>query len=177
MMSYSYPSSFSDHYRAYRTAFHRKPAAWLGYAFFVGVPLGIAALAVALRGWTIEEVWTQQWYLLIGGPAFVILGVPFLHRLNVQQQRAGNAAQAGEQSVAFSDDGFRAWGPLQNTSVLWSGVHSVVETRQFFLIYLSEVHFFFLPKRVVGDASALRELLREKLGVRANLAPHDQAAT
>jgi len=88
-MTYTFPASFKERYRAYRTAFHRKSAAWLGYAFFVGLPLLIAALAVVLRGWTVQEIWTQQGYLLTLGPLFAIVGVPLLHRLNVQQQRSG----------------------------------------------------------------------------------------
>jgi hypothetical protein len=169
-MTYTFPVTFADHYAAYRTAFHRKPAAWLGYVFFIGLPLVIAGLAIALRGWTVQEIWEQQWYLLIGGPLFALVGVPLLHRLNVRRQRSGNAALTGQQSITFSPDGFRALGDLQNTSVLWPGVHAVVETRRFFLIYLSELHFVFLPKAVIPDGPALRTLLQKHLGERAQLA-------
>jgi YcxB-like protein len=169
-MTYSFPVSFADHYAAYRTAFHRKPAAWIGYVFFIGLPLVVAGLAIALRGWTFQDLWQQQWYLLIGGPLFALVVVPLLHLLNVRQQRSGNAALTGQQSITFSPDGFRAWGDLQNTSVLWPGIHAVVETRRYFLFYLSEVHFFFLPKAIVPDASELRALLREHIGERARLA-------
>src|SRR5262245_56708789 len=142
-MTYSFPATFEEHYRAYRAAFHRKPAAWLGYVFFAGLPLAIAALAVFVRGWTVQDLWTQEWYLLVPGPLFLIGGLPLLHRLNVHQQRSGNAMAAGEQSIEFTPDGFRAWGAVHNTSVRWNGIHAVVETRRYFLIYLSEVHFFF----------------------------------
>lgn len=67
-MTYTFVATFAEHYRAYRAAFHRKPAAWVGYIFFAGMPLAIAALAVVVRGWTIQEVWAEQWYLLVLGP-------------------------------------------------------------------------------------------------------------
>ena len=176
-LTYSFPITFSEHYRAYRTAFHRKPAAWIGYAFFIGLPLAIAALAIALRGWTLSQLWSEEGYLLVAGPLFVIVGVPLLHRLNVKQQRTGNSALSGTQHISFSADGFRAWGDLQNTSALWAAIHQVVETRRYFLIYLSEVHFLFLPQAAVRNPDGLRTLLREHAGERARLAAGRRGGT
>src|SRR3954470_1029883 len=124
-MTFTFPASFSQHYSAYRTAFHRKPAAWFGYAFFILLPLGLAALAVVFAGWSPKEVWKDNWGLLLGGPLFAVVGLPLLHRMNVRQQRAGNAALSNEQNIAFSEDGIRTWGPLHNSSVLWKGITRV----------------------------------------------------
>ena len=170
-MTVTYPATFRDHYSAYRTAFHRKPVAWVGYAFFGLLPIGIALAALA-RGWTPSELWADSGYLLLVGPAFAFVGVPLLHRMNVKQQRSGNAASEGDQSYAFSEDGIRVWGPLYNTSVLWTGVGEVKETKRFFLIYLSEVHFLFVPKNQLSEEQAieLRTLLSRVLGDRAKLA-------
>src|SRR3954468_17033972 len=121
-MTFTFPASFSQHYSAYRTAFHRKPATWLGYAFFVGLPVGIGAAAVFVQGWTFQELWSENWGLLLGGPGFALVGLPLLHRMNVRQQRAGNAMLGNEQNIAFSEDGLRTWGPLHNSSVLWNGI-------------------------------------------------------
>jgi hypothetical protein len=170
-MTITFPSTFADHYRAYRAAFHRKPAAWLGYAFFCLLPIGIALAALA-KGWSLQELWAQNGLLLLVGPLFALVGVPLLHRMNVKQQRAGNASTAGEQTYAFSADGVRMWGSLSNTSVLWSGVTEVVETKRFFLLYFSAVHFLYIPKWRLSkeQCSELRALLAHALGEQAALA-------
>jgi YcxB-like protein len=177
-MTFSFPLTFTEHYRAYRTAFHRKPSAWAAYAFFLLLPVGVVAAAIA-KGWTMADVWRQNWQLLVLGPLFVLVGAPWLHRLNVRQQRKGNRSLEGVQSLVFSEDGIRMWGPLWNASFLWPAVHEVVETRRYLLIYLSAVQFFFVPREAVGDASSwteLRNLLRSALGNRVRLASTDQAA-
>lgn len=179
VMTFTFPLPFSEHYRAYRTAFHRKPSSWLSYAFFVFVPVVICAAAIVFRGWTFEDVVRENSLLLIAGPAFVVVLVPLLHRLNVGQARAGNRTMNGDQHLTLTGEGFRAWGALVNTSVLWGAVHEVAETRRYFLIYLSELQFFFLPKTaIVGPAEldAVRELFRAALGDRARLAVRRRAA-
>jgi hypothetical protein len=171
-MTFTYPIAFAEHYRAYRTAFHRKPAAWLGYAFFVLLPVGISVAAVAFGGWTVADMLQENGLLLMVGPVFVVMLVPILHRMNVRQARTGNRTVEGDQHLALTSEGFRAWGSLYNTSVLWSAVNEVVETRSYFLIYLSELQFYFLPKSVIAEPEQLetvRALLQQGVGERARL--------
>ena len=178
-MTVSFPLGFSEHYRVYRVAFHRTKAAWIAYAFFSLVPILICAAAVAFRGWALEEVARENAPLLVGGPAFCIVVLPLLHRLNVRQARAGNRTTDGEQHLALSSDGIRAWGALHNTSLQWNAVHEVVETRDYFLIYLSKVQFFFLPKTALGGATELaaaRCLFEDAISDRAKLLGHRRAA-
>jgi hypothetical protein len=178
-MTFSFPLTFSEHYRAYRTAFHRKPSAWLSYAFFVLLPIGIGAAAMIFRDWTLEDVLRENGLLLVAGPAFVVLLVPLLHRLNVRQARTGNRTVEGVQHLMMGAEGFRAWGALYNTAVLWSAVYEVVETRRYFLIYLSELQFFFLPKGAIAeqaDVEAVRQLVSTALGDRAKLSGPRRAA-
>jgi hypothetical protein len=55
-------------------------------------------------------------------------------------------------------------------------VYEVAERRRYFLLYLSELHFLFLPKTAIKDPQelhALRELLQSRLGERAKLKARD----
>ena len=174
----SFELPLRQHYRAYRVAFHRQPSVWIAYAFFGLLPPAILVAAHFARGTPWAELWSEHWRLLIWGPLFIVAGVPLLHLMNVRQLRSRNRTLAGAQSYAFSRDGFRTWGPLFNTAVLWDGVDRVVETRGYLLIYVSAVAAYFVPVAAVPPAErpALRQILHDSLGERARVAPMHRSA-
>jgi hypothetical protein len=168
-MTVSFALPLTEHYRAYRAAFHRQPSSWIAYGFFGLLPVVILLAGRLARGLPWSVLWAQNWNLIIWGPLFVLVGAPLLHLMNVRALRAGNRTLAGEQSYAFSQDGFRTWGPLFNTSLLWGGVDRVVETRRYLFIYVSAAAAYFIPLSAIAPAELqdLRQLLHAALGSRA----------
>jgi hypothetical protein len=177
-LTISFPLPLREHYRAYRAAFHRQPSAWVAYAFFGVLPIVIFAAGHFARGMDWAELWTEDWHLLILGPLFVLVGAPLLHLMNVRALRRGNRTLVGDQSYTFSSDGFRTWGPLFNTSLLWEAVDRVVETRAYFFIYVSAAAAYFVPKTAITSAQLrdLRALLAASLGSRAQVRSHPEPA-
>lgn len=171
-MTVSFPLPLAEHYRAYRAAFHRQPAAWVGYAFFGGFPVLLLLLYRFTdgRGWA--EAWAETWHLLALAAAALLVGFPLIHLQNVRALRRGNRSLEAPQSYAFGPDGFRTWGPLFNTSVLWAGVDRAVETRRYFFLYVSAAAAYFVPKAGLSAAevAGVRAALGAGLGPRAQLA-------
>jgi len=56
----------------------------------------------------------------------------------------------GEQIYEFTANGMSASGPLHTTAVQWNGVHKVVETGNFFFIFLSSQQAYFVPREAVA---------------------------
>ena len=156
-MTFTFPITLGEHYRATRAVANRQTATKVAYAFFLGAPLVILVVALA-RGFTVGEVLREHWGALLGGPAFVILGVPLLHYWNVRSAHASNPSLRGEQTFELTGTGFATRGPLHSTTLRWDALTRVVETPRFFLFYLSKNVAYFLPTREVERAGRLEEL-------------------
>jgi hypothetical protein len=77
------------------------------------------------------------------------------------------------QSIAIGDDGLSVRMRLIAVDLRWNALTAVVETRPFFLFYLSRTNAIYLPKRSLaqeGDIVLVRELVRAKIGSKATLA-------
>ena len=67
---------------------------------------------------------------------------------------------------SWSEQGFVIESDDGEARINWSGVKKWKESDQLFLIYVSDVIFYILPKRTFSDESAIASL-REKLGAPA----------
>lgn len=74
----------------------------------------------------------------------------------------------GAQRVVVTDDGIRVRGRITAADVSWSMLTRVVETRRFFLFFLSKIQAFYIPKRSLQpqDIGALRTILRQHINER-----------
>jgi YcxB-like protein len=70
------------------------------------------------------------------------------------------------------EDGFRVDGTGQSVALQWQGIHSIVETSEFMLVFPNESCGYYIPKRLVPspeELESLRQLLRARLGQKAEL--------
>jgi hypothetical protein len=69
----------------------------------------------------------------------------------------------GARRIVVTDDGIQVRGRITAADVRWSVLTRVVETKRFFLLFLSKIQAIYIPKRVFqpDDIEALRTLLRQ----------------
>ena len=73
------------------------------------------------------------------------------------------------QRIVVTDDGIRVRGRITATDVRWDMLTRVVETRRFFLFFLSKIQAVYLPKRAIQpeEVDVLRRTLRQHIEGRA----------
>jgi hypothetical protein len=168
------PISFGLQYRATRATVARSPVNLLSYVFFVGVPLLLLAIML-VTGSDVSRpsaLGLPVWAGLLLGPAFVILFLPLCHALNVWQMRSRNASVRGVLTFRVTDEGFESHGGSFDVTVRWEAIHRVVETKRFFLFYVSSTMAYFIPKTCIHlpeELQALRKIVYEAVGERAKL--------
>jgi YcxB-like protein len=72
----------------------------------------------------------------------------------------------------LSDEGFRVDGSGVSVELQWAGIHSAVETPEFFLIFMNKLAAYYIPKVLIsqsGEIARVRQLLSARLGDRAQL--------
>ncbi len=91
--------------------------------------------------------------------------------LATRRTRRLDPSAQGLLTRTFSDDGFRIDGTGQAGELQWGGVHSVIETPDFFLVFYNKLCGYYVPKHLIPahDIDALRQLLRAKVGDRAQV--------
>jgi hypothetical protein len=74
----------------------------------------------------------------------------------------------GARRIVIADDGIQVRGRITAADVRWSTLTRVVETRRFFLLFLSKIQAIYIPKRVLqpADTEVLRTLLRRHINGR-----------
>jgi hypothetical protein len=175
---YSSPWDFREHLQALRAAsaiaLRHRP--WLR-AFRVAFPVLLIALVFGppgLRGeLTLNAVfWISAlpWLLLL------VLWVVFLRwgefYLAARRTRRLDPSAKGTLTRTVSEEGFRIDGTGQSGELRWEGIHSVVETADFLLVFYNRLCAYYVPKRLIVTSSeleSLRSLIRAKLGDRAQL--------
>ena len=170
-MTFSFPITVREHYRAVRAVAWNGRSLRLAYAFFLGIPLLLVALS-AWHGNPVDYVFREYPMATIGPIAFALFGSPLLFYWQVRSAHRNNPSLRGEQSYEFGPEGLRMWGPLHSTTLDWRAIPRVAETREFFLFYLNNQAAYFLPKRVVaaqGSVTELRALLAANLDGRAEV--------
>ena len=105
--------------------------------------------------------------------AFVVALTAVLARVNARRLLRSSKELSGELYYCFHRTGYQYETGLSSAQVAWGALHSAIERDDAFLLFPSEAHFVLLPKRGFADGTALRafrELLRESLGTKAQLA-------
>jgi hypothetical protein len=170
-VTFAFPISFKDHYRAARTIQRHQLSYWFAWLFFLGVPLILMAFML-WQGYTIGNALREQGGALMGGPAFMFIAVPLLRAWGIRSARRSNPSIVGEHVFEFTADGLEMRGGLHSVSLKWEAFTRAVETRDFFLLYFAANTAYFLPKHVVTsrvDIDRLRDLLRRSMPGRVKL--------
>ncbi len=109
------------------------------------------------------------WIMIASGAGILYSGVHY--RIWAWQTRRNNPNVTDGFLHTLSDDGYRVQCGSVDSIVGWAGVVQVVETEEFFLIYISKKQAYFLPKRVLKTAEIeeVHAKLSEHLGTRAHL--------
>jgi hypothetical protein len=175
---YSSPWDFKEHLEALRAvsavALRRRP--WLR-ALRLAFPLFLIALVFGppwLRGElefnSVVFISALPWVLLL------ILWVVFIRWgeffLAARRTRRLDPSANGILTRTLSEEGFRIDGTGQSGELRWEGIHSVVETTDFLLVFYNRLCAYYVPKRLIltrGEFEGLRSLLRAKLGDRAQV--------
>ena len=116
-------------------------------------------------------------YLLLVTLWFAFLSWGQFYLAARRTQRLDPSAR-GVLTRTLNTDGFRIDGTGQAVDLRWEGIHSIIETSEFFLIFFNRLCAYYIPKHLVRSSVELdeiRTLLRVKLGDRASLAPSGAA--
>jgi hypothetical protein len=170
----SFPIDFWTRYRASRTLMHRLWGACLAYAFFIGAPTAAFIAALVLH-WDLSRPGAfglPGWALLSGGYLFVLVFIPLLQMFQLWAGSRGNRTLAGMQTQSLTPEGFSTSSPTFHSDFKWDAIYKAVETRHFFLLYLSTRAAYYIPKaRLTGaaDLGTLRTVLKTHLHEKARL--------
>ena len=168
------PISFGTQYRATRAVVARSRGGLLSYGFFVGIPLVVLA-AMFATGYDVTRpsvLGLPTWLVLLLGPAFVFFFLPLCHALNVWQMRRRNASVRGVLTFTVTEEGYESHGGHFDVRLRWDAMHRVVETRGFFLFYVSSAMAHFIPKACIAspeELQTMRKIIYEAVGDRAKL--------
>ena len=168
------PVSFGTHYRATRAVFARNRVSLLNYGFFVGLPLLVLA-AMLVSGYDVSRpsvLDLPTWSVLLVGPAFVFVFLPMCHALNVWQMRRQNATLRGVLTFTVTSEGIESHGGSFDVRLRWDAIHRVVETKRFFLFYVSSTMAHFIPKDCISsdeELQTIRKIVYEAVCDRAKL--------
>jgi hypothetical protein len=172
--SVSFPIEFWTRYRASRTLMHRLWGTWLAYAFFLGGPTA-AFIAAFVLHWDLSRrgaFGLPGWALLSGGYVFVFVFIPLLQMFQLWAGSRRNRTLEGMQTQSLTPEGFSTSSPTFHSDFKWDAIYKAVETKHFFLLYLSTRAAYYIPKaRLTGaaDLETLRSVLKTHLDERARL--------
>ena len=170
----SFPLDFWTRYRATRTLMHRLWSVWLAYAFFAGVPTA-AFIAALVLDWDLSRPGTfglPGWALLSGGYLFVFVIVPLLQMFQLWSGSRRNQTLIGLQTQRLTPQGFSTSSPAFHSDFTWDAIHKAIETKRFFLLYLSTQAAYYIPKTALSgstDLENLRAVLKANLGGKAHV--------
>lgn len=159
-MTFTYQSSFWEHYHANAAVLLRIRSQLLGYGFMAVVGVFLIGIQVAL---SMNGRYPASASGAAVGAWFVVL-FPFTNAIQVWSVRRRNRIVGGEQTFAVGDEGIRMSGAHWDGSVRWDAVVRVVETSSFLLFYFSPRFAYYVPKRVMSaaDLASVRALVAER---------------
>ena len=152
----------------------RLRSTWISYAFFVAVPM-ILIIAALVTGWDLSVRGMYdlpRWALLSAGSVFMFVVMPLLQMFQIWEARRSNPKIFGIRTQSFTPEGFSASSDGFNTSFKWDAIPKAIETKDFFLIYISSRSAHITPKPRLtepGDLEKLRAVLKNYLNERAQL--------
>jgi len=164
---------FRTHYHASRAVIARVWNTYVAWVFFFAVPVGVLIFMVvshrditapAAFGW-------PAWMLPVAGFLFMAVFMPLSTMLNIYTYRRRNPS-VGTQTWELTPERYSVSGSLFNTTLKWGAFINARETKRFFLLYISPRWAHFVPKSAIGsqaELSAIRALIRQKLGAKARL--------
>ena len=166
--------SFWSYYRATRAVVNRLWSTYVAWGFFVGVPLLLIVSRLCRR----QDISAPQdsmgfppWTVLVGGLLMMAILLPLLQMSTVASMRRRNPSAGGVQTYTITQDGYTVQGGLFNNSLKWDAFFKVIETKEFFLLYMAPRWAQFLPKAAATEdqLQTISTILHEKFGARAKL--------
>jgi YcxB-like protein len=124
----------------------------------VATVLGICAIFTAVAGET-------TWAIFFGFVCLVVVGVLILAPRLAVRSLQNTPFYQGKVHVQVDDYGTRFVYETGDSNTQWSGYIRFLETKNLFMLYVSEVMFRPIPKRALspGQVSELREMLQKKI--------------
>jgi hypothetical protein len=155
-LAFTFRPTPAEHSRVLMFMLRRKRGFWITMAVLMLVILALAVVP-AMQGYSVSEVASTvlPYLLVLGG---IVLALPLVQRWQLQRLYRQTPTWQEEQIHEFSEDGFRMKNPLSNTLMRWDAFVEVLETREFFLFFISRSMAYFLPKRAITAPDQLRDL-------------------
>ncbi len=125
--------------------------------------LAIVFVAPFLKsGWTAKDLMTP--FALIAAFLLIVLYLPY----RVGKKMVAGKGAGAHRTVDISDEGITSRTDSSDSRLSWTGVSKWIENRRVFVLYLSPVSFFPIPKRAMSEAQAadLRELLKQHVSAK-----------
>jgi YcxB-like protein len=146
--------------------------------FMRRAPLVLGGLAVAAaigyalapgEAWAVNLLRLVPWFLI--GALWFALFRRFLGPATARQYEKQHEDWKHPIVAALNESEFEVTAFSGTTLRRWDAMPRAVETEEFLLFFITKQQAIYLPKRAIppGDLPAVRRLLREKLGDRAEL--------
>ena len=172
-ITFSSQITFWTQFRATRAVVNRSWGTYLGWGFFVGVPLlvNILMLCIGQDIFAPGAFGLPAWAILVGGLLFMLGVMPLLQLLNIASARRRKPSIDTVQTYTITRDGYTVQGSLFETTLKWDAFLKAIETKEFILLYVSSRWAHFIPKAAAtaADLETVRTILHEKLGNKAKL--------
>jgi hypothetical protein len=155
-MRFEFHTSFQEHYIATLSVLSRVPLQIVFSAIFPLAGLLLLFLNLFTASLSFYNI------VLI---FFCFAFSPLLTALNVWLYRQRNKTSVGQFVYEIDDEGVKVTGGVFELKLAWQGIRRVVETRRFFLFFISTQMAQFLPKRAITShqLSELRQLVSAKV--------------
>jgi hypothetical protein len=155
-LAFTFRPTAAEHSRVLMLMLRRKRGYWVSIGVLILIIMALAVIP-ARQGRSVTEVAsTVLPYLLVFGAIF--LALPLVQRWQLGRFYRQTPTWQEEQTHEFSEDGLRMRNPLSNTLMRWDALVDVLETKEFFLFFISRSMAYFLPKRAITTPDQLREL-------------------
>ena len=136
-------------------------AYWRKLAIVAWSILVLLTLLLAATNASDSGFFNALWLLMI---LIVTLALPWLQGvMGARQFKKLNPEGHRTLTFAIDDDGVRSTSFVGESKLRWQAVHHAVETREFFLFYVTKNVAHYLPKRVIAPAE-LFEVRKTMLG-------------
>lgn len=121
-----------------------------------GAVVGLAALAlIAIDmsvGTTFAQAVARNAVVVIALPLALLVGAPLGRRLAMRRSMHSSPA-IGQRTYTFRDVGVEMTSPLSEGRFTWAAVVSATETREMYLLFLSDAFAHFIPKSAFAAAT------------------------
>jgi hypothetical protein len=175
-MKLTFSYTFADYREANRAHARRNKLRWLIRTSFTVLVLLLACLMISFLVRSTATPGTGRiewanlrpilpWLLASGGLIGWALAAPYL---TVRRAWLGQPAMQLQQTVEISDAGLVIDDEQSRNEYKWNAFIRLVESRNLFLFFPSNLVFIMIPKRAIppGELDAFRMMLNERLTLR-----------